>query len=61
MQTKNVSDEKLIETTQGLFQSIFISRDCFGTKDLIFYELAVRELGRRGYEVKEQKYLIIKK
>lgn len=60
MEIKNVSDEKLIEITQELFQSIFIS-DCFGTKDLIFYELAVRELGRRGYEVKEQKNLIIEK
>jgi len=57
---KNKSNEELKNEAQELFQCIFIS-ECFGTRDLQLYELILEELKGRGYEVKEQKSLIIKK
>jgi len=57
---ENKTDEELIAQAQGLNQLIF-EEECYGTKDLISYELILRELERRGYKVKEELTLRIER
>ena len=54
------TDKELKELAVELWSSIY-QTDCYGTKDLILYGLAYRELEKRGYEIKENKKLLIRK
>jgi len=57
---ENQSNGELIADAEALHESIYIT-GCFGRKDTLLLELALRELERRGYEIKEVKRLVITK
>ena len=54
------TDRELKELAVSLYGSIY-QDECYGTNDLILYEMACRELGKRGYSVQESKNLLVKK
>ena len=57
---QKMNDKKLVEEALSLHSAIN-EVECFGTKDVILLELALRELERRGFEVEEKLKLTIKK
>lgn len=56
---KKLSDKKLIELVQSAHDSLFVT-ECFGKRDCMIYYFGLNELEKRGYEVKEERQLIIK-
>ena len=54
------TDQELKKLAVELHSSIY-QTECFGTNDLIVYQLACRELEKRGYLLNENKKLSIKK
>lgn len=58
MDLTQYTDINLIHDAKSLHESIYVS-DCFGTKDLVFYELLLKELEDRGYRIREKKSLKI--
>ena len=57
---KDYTDDELRTEARSLYQAIYVI-DCLSVKDLVFFELACRELERRGYTVMEQKNLVVEK
>ena len=55
---EKLSDEQLIADARELHELIF-EIDCFGVKDLVRYELTLRELDMRDYSVSQK--LVIEK
>lgn len=56
MTLKKLTDKQLIEDLQGLHEAIY-EADCFGTHDMINYELIVNELHRRGIDIEAESTL----
>jgi hypothetical protein len=56
----NISDKDLIELTTSLYTAIYIL-DCFSSNDIIEYEYSLNELEKRGYNIREEKLLVIEK
>jgi hypothetical protein len=48
----SMSNDELMTAARELHDSIYVV-DCFGSRDLLNYELTIRELGRRGIYVQE--------
>jgi len=44
------TDKELIDRLTGLHDAIYVM-DCFGTRDMIEYELLCLELDHRGYTI----------
>jgi hypothetical protein len=62
-QTKPFSewtDEELMNEVKSLHDIIY-NVECFGVNDLMWYELILKELEKRGYEIQEDSYLQIEK
>lgn len=62
-QTKPFSewtDKKLIDTAKELYCSINTT-ECYGVSDVLWYDGICNELEKRGYEIKEDSYLNIRK
>ena len=57
---KELSDKKLISFVQSAFDSLFMTQ-CFSKKDCMLYYFGLNELEKRGYKVKEEGHLTIKK
>lgn len=55
-----LTDKVLIQTIKELHGSINIL-ECYGTSDLLYFELVAHELERRGYVLTEQKSLNVNK
>jgi len=51
---KDWTSKELIDRAQGLHCSIFQS-ECYGSKDLLLYDMIVGILAARGYELVENK------
>ena len=51
-----MKDEELIKRAIGLHETIY-KIECFGTSDLMNYELFCKELERRGYQLAEKSEL----
>ena len=60
MMQAEMSDEKLLESAEILHQVIHIA-NCFSAQDVLLYQAVVDELGRRGYQVDEDRELVITK
>jgi hypothetical protein len=56
----HLSDDELCWEAQSL-HGIICQDECFGTADLIRFQVVCKELERRGYEVKEHSHLLFKK
>jgi hypothetical protein len=54
------TDKELIANAEELHCSIN-TIECYGTKDLLWYEGICRELEKRGYEISEERSLKINK
>ena len=55
---KDKTDSELAELAKSLYSSIEVI-ECFSTSDLVRYELACRELEKRGYKIEIVKSLSI--
>ena len=55
-----MTDEELINEASATHDSI-VNIGYFGTKDLLYNELLIRELEHRGFEVNEQTKLNIRR
>lgn len=56
----STSDKELINRAQGLHDVIYVA-ECYGSKDMLRLDAIVRELEKRGYEVRGVSELVFKK
>ena len=57
MKLSDFSDEELMSEAQSL-HSLINNAECFGTKDLTKYEMILRLLEKRGYDVTQKSILL---
>ena len=57
---KNMKDIDLIAFAEDIYDMIYVV-ECFGAKDMVYLEMAINELGKRGFTVIENKKLKISK
>lgn len=57
---KGLSDKELIKEILELYHNLYTT-ECFGKRGIMLYHYAVSELEGRGYEVGEEKRMLIEK
>lgn len=57
---KKLTNKQLIKDVNALYEVIHVF-ECYGTKDLMWLELEMGELERRGYSIEEDKRLKIRR
>lgn len=60
MEVSKMTDEQLIKEASATHDSI-ANIGCFGVRDLVYNELLIRELERRGFTVDEKTKLNIRR
>lgn len=60
LEIKKLSDTNLKKWAYDLYASLYIT-ECFGSNDILLYELVYKELEKRGFEISENQKLKIEK